>query len=214
MKIRDTLDETGKRAFDASVRLHLSRNYLAPRPSEAEIAEAVANANADVLAQVELLISDYRRSHNLEPVTLDPTLMQIATAHATRMAEEDQLAYVLPGEGSFKQRLAAGNFQGTRATEVLFGGQKTALLPQVLDVWVKSPPQNDKLLLAGVTRIGIFVAYSDPTSKYETYWSLVLGEPSVPAPVIGGADEPAPALEDAAPVPVPDDGVDQAPPNP
>ena len=194
-KVRETLDETGKRAFDASMRLHLSRNYLAPRRSEAEVAEAVANANANVLANAELLISDYRRRNNLGPVALDPTLMRIATDHATRMADEDQLAHVLPGEGSFKQRLTAGNFQGTKASEALYAGQQTAVLPQVLESWVRSPEYNRNLLAPGVSQIGIFVAHSEPTSKYQAYWSLVLGEPSA-------------ALEAAPP---PDDGAVEVP---
>ena len=196
-KVRETLNDVGKRAFDASMRLHLSRNYLAPKRSEAEVAEAVANANAAVLADAEMLISDYRRRNNLGPVTLDPTLMQIATDHAMRMADEDQLAHVLPGEGSFKQRLAASNFQGNKASQALYAGQQIAVLPQVLEFWARSPEYSRNLLAPRVSRIGIFVAHSEPTSKYQAYWTLVLGEPTAapeaaPPPADGAVEVPNP----------------------
>lgn len=192
MKIRDTLNDEGKRGFDASVKLHLSRDYRTPKPGAAEAAEAAENANAIVLAEVEILISEYRSQYGLGPVTLDPILIRIATAHAIGMAEEDELAYVLPGEGSFKERLAAGNFQGVRADEIILGETQTTVdLRRTLDLWTASPLHNRKLLAPGVSRIGIYVAYSEPASKFRAYWSLMLGEPSA-APEAAAAEVPAP----------------------
>nr|WP_283938276.1 CAP domain-containing protein [Sphingomonas brevis] len=137
------------------------------------------------------MISDYRGQHGQGPVTLDAALMKIATAHATRMADEDQVAHDLPGEGSFTQRLAAGNFQGARAYEALFAGPMTATLSDVLNSWEKSPVHDRNLLAPGVSRIGIFAAHGEQGSKYGTYWTLVLGELSAfPPPndgVGGGA---------------------------
>lgn len=177
-KIRDSMSPAGKRGFNAAVDLHLSRDYLTRKPSAEEIAQTAAYANRDVLNQVESLISGFRENNGLEAVTLDPALIQIATDHANRMVQADHLVYALPDEGNLQQRLIAGKFNGTKAVEILHGGSKTAIMPEVFNAWVNNSQQYKKLLTAGVSRIGIYVAYSPPGKEFETYWSMVLGEPS------------------------------------
>ncbi len=163
------------------------------------------------------MISEYRRNHGLEPITLDPTLTQIATDHATRMADEDHLVHVLPGEGSLKQRLDASGFQGATAVENLFGGQKQKSLNDVLQAWEKLPAQNANLLLASITTAGIYVAYSAPGSQYEAYWSLILGAPLPAAQPAPAPADPAPEAAQPAPPAAPAPaaaGADPAPPPP
>jgi uncharacterized protein YkwD len=133
------------------------------------------------------LISAYRKSRGLPPVTVDPTLTRIAVAHAQRMASADKMAHVLPGEGSFQQRLAAGGFQPSMAAENVAAGQKS--LADVLESWRKSPGHNANLLLPNVSRIGIALSIARD-SRYKTYWSLVLGEWFVPGPGGGIAGGP------------------------
>jgi uncharacterized protein YkwD len=133
------------------------------------------------------LISAYRKSRGLPPVTVDPTLTRIAAAHARRMASADKMAHVLPGEGSFQQRLAAGGFQASMAAENVAAGQKS--LGDVLESWRKSPGHNANLLLPNVSKIGIALSIA-PDSRYKTYWSLVLGEWFVPGPGGGIASAP------------------------
>ncbi len=125
------------------------------------------------------LISQYRRSRGLSGVTVDRTLTRIAAVHAQRMAAADKMAHVLPGEGSFTQRLAAGGFTAAMAAENVAAGQDT--LADVLEAWQKSPGHNANLLLPNVSKIGIALAIAEG-SKYETYWALVLGEWYVPRP--------------------------------
>jgi uncharacterized protein YkwD len=120
------------------------------------------------------LISQYRTANGLKPVSVDPVLMKIASVHADRMAKLDTMSHVLPGEGSFQQRLIDGGFRASMAAENVAAGQPT--LPGVLEAWRKSPGHNANLLLANVSKIGIALSVAEH-SKYKYYWSLVLGEP-------------------------------------
>ena len=128
--------------------------------------------------EAAVLISAYRGSKGLPPVTVDATLTRIAVVHAQRMAAADKMTHVLPGEGSFQQRLAAGGFRPSMAAENVAAGQKT--LADVLESWRKSSGHDANLLLPNVSKIGIAVSLA-PDSRYKTYWSLVLGEWFVPA---------------------------------
>lgn len=123
------------------------------------------------------LISQYRRQHGLGGVSVDPALTRIAATHSQRMAAANKMAHVLPGEGSFRQRLSAGGFHGGTAAENVAAGQKN--LATVLDSWRRSPGHNKNLLLPGVTHIGIAVAVA-PESRYKNFWTLVLGSPGEP----------------------------------
>jgi uncharacterized protein YkwD len=130
-------------------------------------------------SEAAALISQYRRSRGLSAVTVDPTLTKIAAVHSERMAKADKMAHVLPGEGSFQQRLQAGGFVAAMAAENVAAGQDT--LAEVLEAWRKSPGHNANLLLPNVSKIGIALAIADD-SKYKTYWTLVLGERYEPRP--------------------------------
>jgi len=118
------------------------------------------------------LISAYRQGKGLGPVTVDATLMAIARLHSNRMAAADTMTHVLPGEGSFHDRLVAGNYDAGMAAENVAAGQTT--LAEVLDAWRKSASHNDNLLEPHVSEIGIAVAIAEG-SRYKYYWTLVLG---------------------------------------
>jgi uncharacterized protein YkwD len=126
------------------------------------------------------LISAYRRQHGLGGVTVDPTLTRIAADHSRRMAAANKMAHVLPGQGSFRQKLTSGGYFGGTAGENVAAGQKT--LADVLAAWRRSPGHNRNLLLAGATEIGIAVSVA-PDSRYKTFWTLILGAPSPPGAV-------------------------------
>jgi len=125
-------------------------------------------------SEAAALISKYRAANGLKPVTIDPVLMKIASVHSDRMARMDTMSHVLPGEGSFQQRLADGGFRASMAAENVAAGQPT--LPLVLEAWRKSPGHNANMLLSNVSKIGIALSVAEH-SKYKYYWSLVLGEP-------------------------------------
>jgi uncharacterized protein YkwD len=129
------------------------------------------------------LISSYRANRGLPPVRLDPRLMKIAQDHANRMASANRLQHVLPGEGSFQRRLAAGDFKASLAAENIAAGQKT--LSEVLESWRNSRGHDSNMLKPGVSLIGIANAYTSQ-GDYKIYWSLVLAEPYVPPANRGG----------------------------
>jgi hypothetical protein len=136
------------------------------------------------VAEAVRMISQYRAAHGLKPVSVDPVLTKIASVHAERMAKMDTMSHVLPGEGSFQQRLIDGGFRASMAAENVAAGQPT--LPVVLEAWRKSPGHNANLLLPNVSKIGIALSIAEH-SKYKYYWSLVLGEPYA-GPDRGGPD--------------------------
>jgi uncharacterized protein YkwD len=120
------------------------------------------------------LISAYRRQHGLGGVSVDPALTRIAANHSRRMAEANKMAHVLPGQGSFTQKLRSGGYNPGTAAENVAAGQKT--LDDVLAAWKRSPGHNRNLLMSGVTSIGVAVAVS-PDSRYKTFWTLILATP-------------------------------------
>ena len=123
------------------------------------------------------MVSSYRRSHGLSAVAINPKLTRIAAVHAKRMAAANRIDHVLPGEGSFMKRMTVGGYDASVAAENIGAGYDT--LGEAMAGWKKSPHHNENLLRAGITEIGIAVAYA-PESKFKHYWSIVLAAPYEP----------------------------------
>jgi uncharacterized protein YkwD len=90
------------------------------------------------------------------------------------MAAANKMAHILPGQGSFREKLRSGGYTAGTAAENVAAGQNT--LADVLAAWRRSPGHNRNLLMAGVTSMGIAVAVA-PESRYKTFWTLVLASP-------------------------------------
>jgi uncharacterized protein YkwD len=147
------------------------RSTLATTPGTVDAGEAAA------------LISQYRQSKGRSAVTVDPALMAIARAHSDRMAAADTMTHVLPGEGSFRDRLVAGRYDAGMAAENVAEGQSS--LAEVLQDWKNSPSHNANLLEEHIDDIGIAVSIA-AGSKYKYFWTLVLGKRRPPAAMMGG----------------------------
>lgn len=120
------------------------------------------------------MLSDYRGSHGLGPVKLDPTLNRIAADHALKMAKAGKVSHVVRGEGSFARRLRSGGYDAAVAAENVGGGYYS--LEEAFAGWRKSKGHNKNMLRPDVTVMGI--ARADAAgSKYGAYWSLVLARP-------------------------------------
>src|SRR4029078_5672103 len=139
-------------------------------------AAGVTGKAVDAAAAAKI-ISQYRASHGLPLVKMETRLMKIASTHAQRMASTDRLEHVLPGEGSFPQRINAGGYQASIAAENIGAGYGT--LSEAIRAWEASPAHNANLLQRNVTEIGIAL-YSTPVGAYHTYWALVLAHPAAP----------------------------------
>jgi uncharacterized protein YkwD len=146
-----------------------------PPGSDADAA-GVAAGRVDTAAAAKM-ISQYRAAHGLAPVKVEARLMKIATTHAEKMATSDRLDHVLPGEGSFPQRINSGGYEAAVAAENIGAGYGT--LDAAMTGWENSPPHQENLLRPDVTEIGIAL-YSTPVGQYHTYWSLVLARPAAP----------------------------------
>ena len=146
-------------------------------------AAGVTGQPVDAAAAAKM-ITQYRASHGLAAVKIDTRLMKIASTHAQRMASTDRLEHVLPGEGSFPQRINAGGYQAAVAAENIGAGYDS--LSEAIRAWETSPAHNANLLQRDVTQIGIAL-YSTPAGAYHTYWALVLARPAAsPEAAVGG----------------------------
>ena len=140
------------------------------------IASAVTAVAVDTAAAARA-ISEYRATRGLPPVRVEPRLSKIAAVHSQKMAALDRLDHVLPGEGSFRQRVEGGGYAAAVASENIGAGYDT--LSAAIAAWKASPGHNENLLRPDVTEIGIAL-YRTPQGAYRTYWTLILASPRPP----------------------------------
>jgi uncharacterized protein YkwD len=119
--------------------------------------DAVAAAN---------LISAYRASKGLSPVTVDSRLNRAAEHQAKAVAVTGTLSH-----GDFGSRMNEYGVMGY-AAENLSAGYDT--VGQAVDSWKASRHHNENLLMPQARTIGI--ARADANGGYGRYWALVLGQ--------------------------------------
>jgi uncharacterized protein YkwD len=145
-----------------------------PPPSEQpsfykDLAQPDATLDADA---AQALISSYRSSNGLPPVTIDPELMRLATEQAQAMAAKDKMDH--DAKKPFQDRMRKSGFDAAVAVENIAAGYHT--LAEAISGWRDSPPHRANMLNADVTRMGIATAYA-PKSKYKVFWALILARP-------------------------------------
>jgi uncharacterized protein YkwD len=129
--------------------------------------DAALDANA-----AQAMISSYRSSNGLPPVTIDPELMRLATEQAQAMAAKDKMDH--DAKKPFQNRMQKSGFDAAVAVENIAAGYHT--LAEAISGWRDSPPHRANMLNADVTRMGIATAYA-PKSKYKVFWTLILARP-------------------------------------
>jgi uncharacterized protein YkwD len=134
---------------------------------------ATADAQLDVSA-ARSMISGYRVSNGLNPVTIDPELMKLASQQAHAMAARDKLDHSV--WRPFAQRIQDSSFDAAVAVENIAAGYDT--LAEAFSGWRDSPPHRANMLNPAVTKMGIAAAYA-PGSKYKVFWSLILARPDM-----------------------------------
>lgn len=115
------------------------------------------------------LVSQYRASKGLTPVSLDPALTRLALDQARAVAAIGDLSHDV--SGSFSSRLAAARANRRQAAENLSAGPAT--VAEVIAQWRASPGHDKNLLLPGAERIGL-ARVDAPASRYKRYWALVI----------------------------------------
>lgn len=115
------------------------------------------------------LVSQYRASKGLSPVSIDPALTKLALDQARAVAAIGDLSHDV--SGSFSSRLAAARATRREAAENLSAGPVS--VAEVIAQWRASPGHDSNLLLPGAERIGL-ARVDAPTSRYKRYWALVI----------------------------------------
>jgi len=132
---------------------------------------ATADAKLDANA-AQSMISGYRTNNGLNPVTIDPELMKLASEQARAMAARDKLDHSV--WRPFQERIQQSSFDAAVAVENISAGYRT--LAEAFSGWRDSPPHRSNMLNPQVTKMGIAAAYA-PQSKYKVFWSLILAKP-------------------------------------
>jgi uncharacterized protein YkwD len=135
-------------------------------PARRFASNQVSTSTSDA-ATAAALISQYRATHGLPPVSVDPRLTAAASAQARTVAEAGTLSH-----GRFAGRMDAFGIGGASA-ENLSAGSRT--VDRVIARWAASPGHNQNLLMPEARRIGLARADS-PRLGYGRYWALVLAQ--------------------------------------
>lgn len=112
-----------------------------------------------------------RKKAELEPLKMNPQLMEAARKHALNMAKQDKLDHVLD-EKTPADRVEAANYKYRATGENIAWNQRNA--KQVVAGWMDSKPHRENMLNAEYTEIGVAVARN---AKGEPYWVQVFGKP-------------------------------------
>jgi len=115
------------------------------------------------------LVSQYRVSKGLRPVSVDPALTRLALDQARAVAAIGDLSHDV--SGSFSSRLAAAQTRRSAAAENLSAGPDS--VAEVITQWRGSPGHDRNLLLPEAERIGL-ARVDSPTSRYKRYWAMVI----------------------------------------
>lgn len=127
---------------------------------------ATANASLDTAAARDM-ISAYRKSRGVAPLTVDPELQRLAETEAAAMALADR-----PSQ-SQTVRSAIGRLGYVSPGANLSAGYHT--MAEAFSGWRDSPPHNAVMLSPDAGRMGIATAYA-PGSKYKVYWALLVAK--------------------------------------
>jgi uncharacterized protein YkwD len=125
---------------------------------------------ADEQALIDLTNAE-RKKAELEPLKMNPKLMEAARKHAENMAKQDKLDHVLDEKNPTDRAKAAG-YKSTYIGENVSWNQKDP--KEALAEWMDSEPHRANILKKEYTEIGVAVAKN---SKGEPYWVQVFGKP-------------------------------------
>jgi uncharacterized protein YkwD len=140
----------------------------APPPMYASLAAPGAVLDAKAARD---LINSYRRNQGLQPLTLDPVLMEEAARRSRAMAQGGDVS--LGARTDIVVRLAAGGLGERRARESVSAGYFT--VSDAFSGWRGSPQHDATLLFEAGRRMGI-AAEHRPGSRHNIYWALVVSD--------------------------------------
>ena len=121
------------------------------------------------------MINSYRQSRGLRPLTLNSQLTQAARRHSRDLAKGRRISHKGSDGSNPWTRIKATGYRPMLSAENVGAGQRS--FSEVLQGWKKSSGHNKNLLLADAVHMGIALD-KNPDSRFQTFWTLVLGKPS------------------------------------
>ena len=121
------------------------------------------------------MINGYRSTRGLGPLTLEKHLTRAARQHAQDLAKTDRVSHTGSDGSDPWGRVKVTGYKPKLAAENVGAGQLS--FSEVLQGWMDSPGHNRNLLLKDATHMGIALV-TNPSAKYRTFWTLVLGKPA------------------------------------
>lgn len=128
--------------------------------------DVVYYSSTNDAAAAAKLISAYRVSRGLSPVTVDSSLNRAAEHQARVVAAAGKLSH-----GNFVDRMDQYGIIGYAAENLSAGADS---VDATIGRWKKSPGHNVNLLMPEARKIGF--ARADAKNRYGRYWALVLGQ--------------------------------------
>ena len=125
----------------------------------------IGSSTSDAQAAAAI-ISAYRVSRGLSPVTVDTRLNEAAERQARDVAAAGKLSH-----GDFSGRMDRFGVIGYAAENLTAGSSS---VDAAVARWKNSPSHNSNLLMPQARRIGL--ARADANGGYGRYWALVLGQ--------------------------------------
>lgn len=112
-----------------------------------------------------------------QPVYWNPKLAQAARRHSEDMASSNFLSHTGSDGSSVVERATDSNYEYRLLAENIAGGQQTST--SVVNDWLNSQGHCANIMNPGINEIGA-ACVRDPSTDYETYWTLVLAAPKTP----------------------------------
>jgi uncharacterized protein YkwD len=127
----------------------------------------------DVAAALQL-VNAARAENGLGVLVLDNALSAAAASHAEDLARREIMSHYGEDGSSPYERVEASGYQAVSIGENVSVGQRSAA--EAISAWLASAPHRRTLLMPEARDMGIAL-FEDPTSRFRTYWALVVAEP-------------------------------------
>lgn len=126
---------------------------------------------------IELAVFDlnqYRKKHDLSPVTLDLKLISASEVHAKDMAENGFVSHTGSNGSAHSDRMLDKGYVFSIAGENVASGQNS--WQKVFKAWQDSPGHNENLLMPEATHFGVGLVFEKNT-EYHYYWAMIMAAP-------------------------------------
>lgn len=119
-------------------------------------------------------VNDYRAQYGLKPLTWNLKLADAANVHVIDLAFHGIIQHEGTDGSHHGERVRRQGYTYLTALENVAAGQRK--WPEALQGWKDSKGHNEALLSPEVSEFGVAVKFN-PTTRFATYWAMVLAEP-------------------------------------